>query len=839
MADLKLYLLGPPQLQVDGQAVPVQRRKALALLCYLALTGATQRRDTLATLFWPDYGQRDARTALTRHLSDLRKVSSQEFLISSRQSIALTDNIWLDVNHFQQLVAGCAETTPACRKPLSAAVDLYRADFLSGFTLPDCPDFDEWQLFQSEGLRQQLAVALERLSAIEGELANHKAAITYARRWLALDSLHEPAHRQLMQLYGASGQWVAALRQYETCCQALAAELGVPPAPETTQLYEAIKARELAVPAPPAPVVLRQRPSTGRAQAPPAALPRSAIGHSLPAQATPLIGREVDLVQLDALLTKTETRLLTIVGLGGMGKTRLALACAEAQRTETHFPNGIYFVALAPLRTADHIIPTIAEALDFQLETGGQTRTPQQQVLDYLRQKQLLLVLDNFEHLLDGVELVANILQAAPGVKILATSRERLHLHEEQIYPIQGLAFPDWEAPADAADYTAVQLFLQSARRIQPHFELTADDIPDLTHICRLVEGMPLGIELAAAWVDTLALADIAAEIRRSLDLLATEVRNIPARHRNMRAVFDTSWQRLNEAERQVLARLSILRGGFTRQAAQRITGASLRGLGKLTSKSHLQYDRDRDRYQIHELLRQYGAEKLAENGAEEMAARDRHSAYYTDLLHQREGALKSAEQRTVITAIKTEIENMRAAWDWAVAQGQVQYVAQALESLGQFYEWYGRYQEGEAACRAALRVVDEAVEPRLRVKMLSWLATFCYSLVQIEEARNLRDQSLDLLDSPPLIDQDTRAERAAILLGLGQVVAFGTITPQAIQETIQLYEQSLALYEALHDRWGMAKVMIAFVKDGRELRDAETIEQWWLQVKEVDRWGM
>lgn len=361
-------MLGPPRLEVDGQAVPIQRRKALALLCYLAVTGVTQQRDTLATLFWPDYGQRNARTALTRHLSDLRKVSSQEFLISSRESIALTADIWLDVDQFQQLVTDCSESHPACRKPLSAAVDLYRDNFLSGFSLPDSPGFDEWQLFQSESLRQQLAGALERLSTIEGEHTNYEVAITHARRWLALDSLHEPAHCQLMQLYGASGQWAAALRQYETCCQTLATELDVLPAPETVQLYEAIKAKRLTSPVkpplartvsvPPAPKSAPTVQTVGRQTA--------QIAYHLPPPTTPFLGREAELAALDQLITDPQTRLITIVGLGGMGKTRLALACAEAQRTETHFPNGIYFVALAPLRAAGQ--QAIGQPIDQRVE---------------------------------------------------------------------------------------------------------------------------------------------------------------------------------------------------------------------------------------------------------------------------------------------------------------------------------------------------------------------------------------------------------------------------------------------------------------------------------------
>ena len=502
---------------------------------------------------------------------------------------------------------------------------------------------------------------------------------------------------------------------------------------------------------------------------------RPQIAHNLPPQPTPFIGREAELAALNDLIKNPEARLISIVGPGGMGKTRLALAVAEhllrtspplrnasLKRTEGGlFTNGVFFVSLAPLSSTEHIVPTMAEALGFQLETGGQQRSPEQQLLDYLREKQMLIVMDNFEHLLDGVDIAANILERAPDVQILATSRERLYLHEEQIFAIQGLEFPDWETPEDAAEYTAVQLFIQSARRVRHDFKLAAGDLTYLTRICRLVEGMPLGIELAASWVDTLSLADIAAEIQQSLDLLETDVRNVPERHRSIRAVFDYSWQRMSQTEREKFAQLSIFRGGFTRQAAQTITGASLRVLGTLTSKSHLQYNKAHDRYQIHELLRQYAAGRLAEwppsgspqQGEDRTASlppggteggltvRDRHSAYYAEMLHQRQTVLKGPDQLTALAEIEADIENIRNAWDWAVQQNQTAQIEQMLESLGRFYEWFGRNQEGDAACQSAVPVFISEDASRLLANLLIWQATFQRMLGQPQAAGRLLQQ--------------------------------------------------------------------------------------------------
>ena len=321
--------------------------------------------------------------------------------------------------------------------------------------------------------------------------------------------------------------------------------------------------------------------------------------NNLPIQPTPFIGRSAELAALDKLLADPDIRLVTIVGPGGMGKTRLALAVAErlinprrdapSARLYNDFPNGVFFINLAPLSETSHIVPAVADALNFPLQ-GGDDRSPQQQLLDYLRQKKLLLLFDNFEHLLDGVELVANILQLAPDVQILATARERLHLRTEQVYPIEGLEFPNWETPEDAEAYTAVQLFLQSARRNQPDFTLhNQDDLTYLARICRTVAGMPLALELAASWVDMLPLAEIAAELQQGLDFLETDMRDMPERHRSIRAAIDYSWQKLDEKEREIFAKLSVFRGGFTREAAKAVADANLRQLARLVGKSLLQ----------------------------------------------------------------------------------------------------------------------------------------------------------------------------------------------------------------------------------------------------------
>jgi serine/threonine protein kinase/tetratricopeptide (TPR) repeat protein len=432
--------------------------------------------------------------------------------------------------------------------------------------------------------------------------------------------------------------------------------------------------------------------------------------HNLPLQTTLFVGREAELVELARLLSDPAVRLLSVVGLGGMGKTRLVIE-AGARQLE-RFAHGVWFVSLAEIEAAEAMVPTTAQALGFTFYEG---REPRQQLLDYLREKQMLLIYDNFEHLLDGVSLVNDILHSARGVLVLSTSRVRLGVPEEHLFHLAGMEFPDWETPADALEYSAVKLFLQGARRARPGFELAAEDLRYVARICRLVGGMPLGILLAAAWLEMLTPAEIAAEMQRSLDFLATDLSGVDARQRSVRAVLDYSWNSLTEQERSVFRGLSVFRGGFTREAAQAVTGASLRELMGLVNKSLLSRT-PAGRYDIHELLRQYAAEKLAEAPDEERAAHDRHCAYHAEFLRQRASELLGREQRVALAEIGADIENVSTAWVWALAHGRTEDLERILEPLADFCRLHGWYREGETLFSRAEQMLAQSVETGSRL---------------------------------------------------------------------------------------------------------------------------
>lgn len=316
---------------------------------------------------------------------------------------------------------------------------------------------------------------------------------------------------------------------------------------------------------------------------------------------------------------------------------------------------------------------------------------------------------------------------------------------------------------------------------------------------------MPLGLELAASWLRTLSAAEIAAEIEQSLDFLATPLRNLPARHRSIRAVFEQSWSMLSEREQSVFQRLSLFRGGFRREAAQAAAEASLSLLSGLVDKSLLRLTAA-GRYEMHELLRQYGAGKLAETPLQETIGRERHCAYYCALLKQHEADLKGARQSLALAEIAAERENIRAAWSWAIAQGQLERIEQALESLALFLDWHGRYQEGELACRLAVeKLASPETTERLRlfVKLSTWQSNFNWALGQGELAGQQLRQNLALLDSPILADQDTRLERASVLLHLGRIALNANHA-----EARPLFEQSLLLYRSAADPWGTSRAL-------------------------------
>jgi predicted ATPase/transcriptional regulator with XRE-family HTH domain len=443
--------------------------------------------------------------------------------------------------------------------------------------------------------------------------------------------------------------------------------------------------------------------------------------------ATPLIGREHELASVAQLLGDPACRLLTLVGPGGIGKTRLALQAARMNADR--FTNGAMFVSLAGVSSANDAPSTIATGVGLMLQ-GGEDIAPQ--LVSFLSDQHLLLVLDNLEHLIAGgtlVEVLGSLLASAPGLKMLATSREPLYLAGEWVFRLQGLPVPVEDSLA--LQHSAVQLFIQAARRADVHYKAIGDDLAAITRICRMVEGMPLAIELAAAWASALTPREIADEITRSLDFLAAPSATMDAHQSSIRAVFDQSWRLLTPASQRVLAALSVFRNGFTRDAAAEIAGADLHMLASLQSKSLIQRNGE-GRYDLHELVRQFAAEQLMPGEA--TLVKGRHTRHYLRLVNEAERELRSAEQISMLKVLIDEVDNVRAAWDWAVADGLLDEIILGMRGLARLYSIKSWNEEGVQRFGAAATLSKDASSVHLLVYQ-SW---FHACLEEIQTSLNL-----------------------------------------------------------------------------------------------------
>ncbi|MFZ1399386.1 MAG: BTAD domain-containing putative transcriptional regulator, partial [Candidatus Promineifilaceae bacterium] len=597
--ELRIEMLGALQVKVGEETAVFRTDAERVLLAYLAThQGQPQRRDTLAGLLSPDRPDKEALTYLRNRLTRLRSFIGDDsatppYLDSDRKQITLRtgEDIVIDVVQFAQGVAavemhphrqlaGC----PTCLARLEEAVALVRGEFLAGLNFPS-ETWQAWLTNQREHLQQQALAALTQLREAKMQLGEWTAVLHLAQRQLQLEPWLEAAHRAIMTAHAQLGDRAAALAQFAQCQQILGDELGVEPEEETTILWERMKEEGGILPS-----SFSLLPSSF------SLLPFPFPGN-LPHPTSPFFGREAEQTVLLQRLVDPNYRLVTLVGTGGIGKTRLAIEVGR--QVQTSFPDGVWFVSLAAVQGgAEQIKIAVGEALG--LAQDGKQLTGEQ-VLALLRDKQLLLILDNSEVALDDLAFIPEWLRRAPHIAILATSREPLNFQAESVVALAGLPLPMAEA-----------LFAERGQMARADFAVTAENLPQVRHICALVDGSPLGIGLAAAWVRRRSLAQIIAGISQSLDFLSTRLRDVDPRHRSVRAVFEASWQLLEAGEQEVLAALAVFPAGFTAVSAQAIAHATLFDLDTLCEKSLLQQQPEAQRYEMHSLLRQFAADKLA-----------------------------------------------------------------------------------------------------------------------------------------------------------------------------------------------------------------------------------
>jgi DNA-binding SARP family transcriptional activator/predicted ATPase len=825
MEALNLRILGEFAVDVAGEQIQTfQTDKNRALLAYLAMeVDHPHRRESLIGMFWPEKPESLARHSLSQALFSLRKSTLHDldidlFDVSSKEIHFRPEACWLDAKVFDDLTQSCPihghDTVYACQfcvEYLEEATVLYRGDFLAGFSLNDCEPFNEWVLIHREAYQRKMVQILEQLSEYHQHQGSLDRAFSLASRWIGLEPLDETAHRKVMRLLNLQGRNTTALEHYFTCRDILKQELDVEPDAATTDLYLHIlhSSQVLTLP--------------------------NAFKHNLPAPLTACVGRQAALEELCRKLAAPTCRLLTLLGPGGIGKSRLAIEAGHALLPV--FPEGIFLVSLDTRQSDQSLAPIIAQEVGLSKRSDGKlsniltTHSLANQLYGFLKNQKLLLILDGFEGMRSEVSLIIEILRRAPMVKILATSRTRLNLEGEHVFLLEGLRYPPQEESIELNDYSAVQLFIDAAKRTHPDFEPLGANRAAIVDLCHLLQGMPLGIILAAAWAGTIEPVQILKEIQRSLDFLSMEWLNLPDRQQSLRATFDYSWRLLNEVERKIFLRLSVFYGSFSTDRAFKVAGVTIKIIKVYLDHSLLQTT-GTDRYQIHDLLRQYVQEKLAVSSCEYKRLHERHCQVYLSALVNWEAGLKSPTQLDGLAEMNQEYDNILSAWDWAAEHGPFDEMENACEALRYFFELRGLFEEGITLCQKTMDCLEQdglsTNSIRLWINLGIWKAHFFAYRFLYKESRKVIQQVKDRLRQAQELNLEVFQQQAMLSLVEGFSILWSNLSNQkaldfyqqglqSIYKTEQGWDISYALegLAACHNQLGNIRLSQHFVEKG------------------------
>ena len=755
---IEIRLFGHPALYKQGQQIDLNLpHKALALLYYLAMARQVVGRDTLAMLLWATVPLPAARHSLRNMLSQLRAVAG-DLLEINLQTVALaaTPRQQVDAVVFQQNLAAIQQSASPDLAVWQATLDLYRGDFLAGFYVHQSQPFEDWTTQCRESLRQQFLTNLLALSDAYAASGAIGLALACLDRLLAIEPENEAAYSQQIQLLLRLGRRTEALQCYERYRKMLMAEFNLQPAPALTALLSEwrFQSSEASIVAQ-ANAVVEMKPTGTSDDAPPhRSVPYSPpIPNNLNYPLSAFVGRSQEMAYLAQRLADPTCRLVTIIGPGGMGKTSLTLEFGQRLLVvqESNFADGIFFVPLADIRAEDEaqdeqtlvddtvsgeaILHAIAGQIGYKLEAGDSIAL---QIQNYLGSRQALLILDNFEHLVAGTDAVVTLLNKAPRIKMLITSRARLNVRGESVLTLDKLSLPAVPYHADPAralqadgwqTSEAITMFVRRAQQIDPAFTINAETLAAVEKICHLVEGLPLGIELATSMLPLLSCSALALVLAKSLDVLASDARDLPREQRTLGAVFERSWRLLPSQGQQLLAKLAIFPGSFRRDAAEQIAGASSLLLRRLFDQSLLRKVDD-DRYAMHRTVHAFAQQKLQQLPAQIEQCQVHYAHFYLKLLAQLEQAQTEAAYANVTGQIEADADNVRAAWRWSVEMGDLPLLELSVGSLQDFYQTVGLYPEAIQLLEGAVAKVRHAVamnpDDRQARRLLALF--FCYT---------------------------------------------------------------------------------------------------------------
>ena len=790
---IRLYLFGSFRLERDSKPIHLATHKVESLLAYLALFPEQHPREKLAALLWGDATDEQARHSLRTALVAIRKKLGEEILLADRESIQLNPDLplWVDAREFEQMANSKSQMANA-----DSAISHY-ANLLPDF-------YDDWIIRERERLSVLYVNALLQLTQHYRSASDYARAIETAQKILATERANEKAHQHLMFCFAAHGDRIAALKQYDECQKILREDLNAEPSSETTALRDQIMQELTGAPS------------------------REAAMTNLPNPLTSFVGREKELGELRELLGKA--RLLTLSGSGGCGKTRLAIELASHLARGDDSPNrlyknGVWWVDLSALSEPSLVPQTVAAVFDLREIPN----TPLLKLLtNFLREKELLLLLDNCEHLIDPcARLAETLLSASLKLQILTTSREALNVTGETVWHVPSLAVPDDKhlPPLDQlTQYDAIKLFVQRAAAIAPNWKLNGN-ARAVAQICARLDGIPLAIELAAARLKTLSAEQIAERLNDRFQLLTGGSRTAMARQQTLRATIDWSYDLLSEQERALLRRLSVFVGGWTLEAAEAICsgdGIEKRDvidlLTKLLDKSlAIVEERDRlPRYRLPETIRQYSREKLMESG-ESVKGWKRHLEYFLKLAEEAEPQLQRTKQKEWSDRLEMEHDNLRTAFNWAI-ENDIDSALRLAWSIRLFWVMGGHLIEGQDWATRLIQRIDRLQSTASRARAFNIASFVAIRRRDFQSARMLSERGLETARSS--------RSKQEIAFALNQVAVSLHFLGES-KAGRPFFEESLEIYRELDDKWAIAFVLVGCASEAKERGDYELAQSF------------
>lgn len=727
MVPVKIELLGGYRVSVQGeQIIQFHSAKVRALFAYLSVeSDRPHERMALAALLWSEWPDDVALRNLRKTLHRLKKILDQfgndvsgQLLTLSRQIIQLNSNyVSFDVTQFNELIAGVKahkhtsiHSCVDCVKKLEQAASIYHGDFLNGFNLSSAPAFEEWVAIQRDILSNNALWAFYQLAEASREVREFEKMHQYASRQIYMDAYREEAIYQLMIALASSGEQGEAIAQYEAFSRLLKKDLQVKPQEKTRSLYEKILKGEFDE----TPDLKYAISFVDQSSGPETRIP--ATLNNFPVYFLPLINRELEIKQIIECLRDLSSSLLTIVGPVGIGKTHLLVVAvkkfieaatldkADADKSPYYPKDGAFFVPIPNDSKTEDMPALLAKALN--LSCLGEDDVVGK-VVRYLKDKQCLILLDNFENLTGGTQFLSDILAESTGVHILVSSIHPVYIHTERMINLLGLGWGSQGSGIELTqNYPAVQMFVQSANYFMPGFSLTDENVGDVIQICRLVQGVPLAIEIAASFINKYSCSHIASQILHDPSFLTTEFRDFPLRHRSIEAVFNYSWNLLSSAEKAAFTRLSIFPEAFDLEAASSIAQVPPTVIQKLMDFSII-YRQEQDTYEIWSLMRPFASQKLEDTepaGSEQSSLKRTYINYYLYYLAGFSHEMVGPDPDHVIELIKHRLNHIHYAWKWALDGNEYEVISRSLDCLGYFYEYEGQFDNG-------LSIINETLD--------------------------------------------------------------------------------------------------------------------------------